>query len=418
MLRVFWAVALATPLFVPLAVQAASLITLDQAIDLALASDPTVKASEAGTSASLANLKQAGRLPNPTIGITAENFGGTGSVSGLRSAEYTLSYGQMIEVGGDRSAREAVASGDLKLANARLATQRLETVQTVRHAYILALASETKLKVVQERASFISEMNRTVRQRSRQGRDSSMVESQARASAAEVAVDLMQAERAVKLSRIQLSTLWNGVDDGFVLDQAFFEKPSFDADALPVDQGYPDLAQYNALKSRATANITLEKARAIPDPEISAGIRRFASGSETAFIVGLSIPFPVYDSNRNNIERAQSERLQADLEEVAARRDINLKLASAVARRDSARAEIEALRADAIPQATQALELARSGYERGAFSYLEIADASRGLNALRERLVGALQTFHENQITIDRLTGRSAITDKGEGYRP
>lgn len=418
MLRVFWAVALATPLFVPLAVQAASLITLDQAIDLALASDPTVKASEAGTSASLANLKQAGRLPNPTIGITAENFGGTGSVSGLRSAEYTLSYGQMIEVGGDRSAREAVASGDLKLANARLATQRLETVQTVRHAYILALASETKLKVVQERASFISEMNRTVRQRSRQGRDSSMVESQARASAAEVAVDLMQAERAVKLSRIQLSTLWNGVDDGFVLDQAFFEKPSFDADALPVDQGYPDLAQYNALKSRATANIALEKARAIPDPEISAGIRRFASGSETAFIVGLSIPFPVYDSNRNNIERAQSERLQADLEEVAARRDINLKLASAVARRDSARAEIEALRADAIPQATQALELARSGYERGAFSYLEIADASRGLNALRERLVGALHTFHENQITIDRLTGRSAITDKGEGYRP
>src|SRR3546814_5850099 len=64
---------------------------------------------------------------NPTIGITAENFGGTGSVSGLRSAEYTLSYGQMIEVGGDRSAREAVASGDLKLANARLATQRLRS---------------------------------------------------------------------------------------------------------------------------------------------------------------------------------------------------------------------------------------------------------------------------------------------------
>src|SRR3546814_7878953 len=88
MLRILWVVALATPLFVPLAAQAASLITLDQAIDLALASDPTVKASEAGTSASLASLKQAGQLPNPTIGITAENFGGTGSVSGLRSAEY------------------------------------------------------------------------------------------------------------------------------------------------------------------------------------------------------------------------------------------------------------------------------------------------------------------------------------------
>src|SRR3546814_13542681 len=105
---------------------------------------------------------------NPTIGITAENFGGTGSVSGLRSAEYTLSYGQMIEVGGDRSAREAVASGDLKLANARLATQRLETVQTVRHAYILALASETKLKVVQERASVISERS----EESRVGKES------------------------------------------------------------------------------------------------------------------------------------------------------------------------------------------------------------------------------------------------------
>lgn len=418
MFRLIRAVVLATPLFAPLAVQAASLVTLEQAIDRALASDPTIRASQAGASASLAGLAQAGRLPNPTIGVTAENFGGTGSVSGLRSAEYTLSYGQMIEIGGDRSAREAVASGDLKLAKARLATQKLETVQAVRQAYILALANETKLKLVQERAGFISQMNRTIRQRSRQGRDSSMVESQARASAAEVAVDLMQAERAVKLSRVQLSTLWNGVDDGFILDRAVFEETTSDANKLPGEQSYPDLAQYEALKSRATANIALEKARAIPDPEISAGIRRFESGSETAFIVGLSIPFPVYDSNRNNIERAQAERLRADLEEVAARRDINLKLASAIVGRDSARAEIEALRTGAIPQARKALELARAGYEQGAFSYLEIVDASRGLNALQERSVAALQAFHENQITIDRLTGQSGITDKDEEYRP
>lgn len=420
MLRSIRAMAFAIPLLTPLAAQAGSLVTAEQAIELALATDPGIKAAEAGTFATQAGLRQADRLPNPVLGITVENFGGTDSFAGRRSAEYTLSYGQTIELGGDRSARKAVAGADIKLANARLAIQRLDIAETVRSGYIQALASEEKLKLARERVAFQAELAKAVRQRMQNGRDSSMVDRQAQASLHEAEVDLMRAERSLRQSRARLAALWNGVDDGFALERGVFDVISSDShtDASLPGFLYPDVAQYEAAKLRADADIDLEKARAVSDVEISGGIRRFESGRETAFVVGLSIPFPVFDSNRNNIERARSERLRADFEGAAARRAIELKLSAAISDHDSARAEIETIRKDVMPQAARALTLARSGYAQGAFSYLQIVDAARSLNALQERLVAALQTFHESQIAIDRLTGRFSETGKNEGYRP
>ena len=75
--------------------------------------------------------------------------------------------------------------------------------------------------------------------------------------------------------------------------------------------------------------------------------------------------------------------------------------------RDNARIEISTLRANVIPQAEEALRLAKSGYDQGAFSYLEVTDASRNLNVVQERLVEALQRYHISETSIARLTGQS-----------
>ena len=277
MLRAIQAAFLSVALFVPVAAKAAELITADHAIVLAINVDPSIKAAEAGADASMAGFRQAERLPNPTVGMEIENFGGSGSVAGLRSAEYTLAYGQTVELGGDRGARKAMASGNVKLANAQLVIQRLDTAKSVRDAYIVALSNEAKLELIRERVRFAQHIIRAVNQRANKGRDSAMAVHQAQASIAQVEADLVQAERNYQQSRMQLASLWNGVDDGFVLDKSAFREPANDVGIVPAvaEQSFPDLELYEALSNRASAGIKLEQARAIPDPEFSGGIRRF-----------------------------------------------------------------------------------------------------------------------------------------------
>src|SRR3546814_19486995 len=66
-----------------------------------------------------AEIDQAGVRPNPTLGVEAENFAGTGGFSVLEQPEVTVTYEQRIERGGKREARLAYASRGLDLAEAQ-----------------------------------------------------------------------------------------------------------------------------------------------------------------------------------------------------------------------------------------------------------------------------------------------------------
>jgi cobalt-zinc-cadmium efflux system outer membrane protein len=76
---------------------------------------------------------------------------------------------------------------------------------------------------------------------------------------------------------------------------------------------------------------------------------------------------------------------------------------------------VRAMEADVIPQAERALTLARAGYDRGAFSYLDVLEAQRALSEARQRRTEALRTFHANKAAFDRLTGRFADALPNEG---
>ncbi|MGA0098771.1 MAG: TolC family protein, partial [Steroidobacteraceae bacterium] len=94
-------------------------LTLQQALDRALADNPTVEAEIARAE----SLRQQGvidKLP-PAWQVTAdfEQFAGTGSLRGLRGAETTIRLGRQFELGGKRASRIA-------LADARVAAQEHE----------------------------------------------------------------------------------------------------------------------------------------------------------------------------------------------------------------------------------------------------------------------------------------------------
>src|SRR5689334_20542601 len=77
-------------------------ITLAQALDAALASNPELAASRYELNAAQARIVQAGKRLNPELTLELENFAGGGANQGTDSLETTLSFSQVVELGGKR----------------------------------------------------------------------------------------------------------------------------------------------------------------------------------------------------------------------------------------------------------------------------------------------------------------------------
>ena len=58
-----------------------------------------------------------------------------------------------------------------------------------------------------------------------------------------------------------------------------------------------------------------------------------------------------------------------------------------------------------LPSAQKAYTQAQDGFDRGAFSFLDLLDAQRTLFDVQESHLEALTSFHETKARLDMLTG-------------
>src|SRR5690606_27029947 len=109
-------------------------VTLKAAIDRTLASNPLLKARESEGDFYRHSIRQADRLPNPQITLSVENAYGT--LDNLESSENTVSIGQLLELGGKRTARRTLAESeyDYSYAESRKSLQQIKAA--VSHAFI------------------------------------------------------------------------------------------------------------------------------------------------------------------------------------------------------------------------------------------------------------------------------------------
>src|SRR5437660_1513548 len=112
-----------------------AVLTLPQALALALLQNPELRAFAWEVRVAEARTLQAGLRPNPELGLDIENVAGTGAFQGGRSAETTLRLSQVIELGGKRARRLRVAALERDLAAWDYETKRVEVLTAVAQAF-------------------------------------------------------------------------------------------------------------------------------------------------------------------------------------------------------------------------------------------------------------------------------------------
>ncbi|MGH7616961.1 MAG: TolC family protein [Gemmatimonadaceae bacterium] len=197
------------------------------------------------------------------------------------------------------------------------------------------------------------------------------------------------------------------------------------ADApLPLPPILPDLPSQTAIDARSdvraarervtSANAGVSSERSMLVRQLGATIGTMQTGRTTSMIAGLSVPLPLLDQNRGEVERARAEREVATFElatqvRVAA---ADIRGAYEAARILTDRAAILARRDSTsfLARADESRCIALGAYREGAVPLFQVIDAARSWADARNTYFATIAAQHESILILLAATGTDLFT--------
>jgi cobalt-zinc-cadmium efflux system outer membrane protein len=398
---------LAAPLAPPVAPASAvgPPLTLAGAIRIALDNNPEIQVARREIDAAQGARIQAGVFPNPTLAAQIED-----PRRDSRTSSVLLS--QPFELGGQRAARIEAAERAFDVARVQLEARQVELRASVTAAFFVTLTTQDRVQLAQSSLELAARGSLAASNRVRAGKVSPLEETRARVAEAGVRLELVQAQGELQTQRQQLGALLGRPALDQTLDGNALTMPGLpsiqDVEArLP---GAPASREAQLQVQRFAALANVERARRIPDITVTAGGQRDQTLGRNQAIVGISIPLPIFDTNRGNIAQAVSRRYQAEDQAAATALRLRSDAATARQRYANALAEVDTLQRDILPGALTAFNAATTGFELGKFAFLDVLDAQRTLLLARAQYLRALAEAHRSVTDIDRLLGDPALS--------
>ena len=387
------------------------LLTLREAVALALAGNPALKTFPYEMQAAEARVVQARLLPNPELQVGVEEFGGSGELSGFDAAETTVQFGQVIELAGKRAKRTRLASLGEELVRWDYASQRLDVIHAVTRTFVEVLAAQDRLDLAEKMFELSRQAQSAVAQRVEAGKDSPVDELRAGVALSHRRIAVRKATNALAMARHRLAATWGGraprfeAASGELCDLS--EPASFDQLSERIFEN-PDVARFKTWEQQRRAALHLEKAKATSDVTVAGGLRRYEATDDEAFVVGVALPIPLFDRNQGGIREAAANLAKVRQQRMAAEIGTLAALSDATGRLSSAFEEVTLLRDGVLPNAQRACEAARQGYREGKFDYLYVLDTQRTLCELQAQLIDVAQAYHQARADAERLAGGAA----------
>lgn len=387
----------------------AGVISLRDAVGLALLQSPDLLAFDAGRRAADARLLQAGRRPNPVVTTHVEDLGTSNRASDVVQPQATVQLSQLVELGGKRAARQRLAGLDRDLASLDYEAARLDVLTRVSEAFLGVLAAQQSVAHTVRARDVALQVRETVAARVQAGVVSPIEETRAGVLLATADIDVDHARRTLDARRQQLATEWGS-------PLALFTSATGDLEALPAIPTRevleasltrnPDLARWTAEVDRRRAALLVARSARVPDVTVSAGYRRFTTLDSNAVVVGVSLPLPWFDRNRDGIRAAEASVDRVQAEARAAELRLVAGLADAYRALATAADEVTTLRTRVVPAARSVFDAVEEGYRLGRFSLMDVLDAQRTFTDSNGRYLQALIAYHHAVATVERLVGQ------------
>lgn len=382
------------------------ILTLRQALALTAINNPELKVFSLETRAAQARQLQAGLWPNPEVEIEAEEVGG--DRKGFDSAEVTIHLSQLIELGDKSQKRERVASFKTDLAGLDYESKRLEIFGEATKAFVRVLKAQEKLELSNELLELSEKSYSAVGKRVDAGKDSPVEKTRASVALANIKISHSKIQRNLKYARKQLASFWGQ-------DKPLFQQAAGSLDSVEQLPPLEDLIdqlklnpQYTRWESeikKSLAVLDMEKAKAIGDITIGAGLQRFNETNDNAFVFGVSIPLRISDRNQGAKQAAVFNLAKSKHEQRAAWLKLQNEFNETYQEFINSYSQATSLKTEVLPGATDMFNAATRAYREGKVDYLNVLDAQRTLFDVRNEYIESLTAYHIARTDIERLIG-------------
>ena len=382
-----------------------SRISLEIAIETALRENPELNAIREKVKVARARIDGIALLGNPEL--ETEFLGGA-------HAEQKLELTKAFELGGQRGHRIRIAKTQLEKVDTELAKASQSVTKSVKIVFYELLLVQEKLKLAKEIVQHNEQMRDIAQTRFETG-DISVTQ----ANLANIHLQSALREAVTLESELQLAQLsLNGLM-GTPLEAARIavgdlgEKASPDTlqkltlDALKTQA----LAHRNDLKSlQLNAQLTeselrLSKAANIPDLSVGALAER--SVGESAFGVKFSIPLPLFNRNRAEINATKAQQ-QVDTAQINnSEKQIVREVMAAFLSLSTTQKMLTFYEGDSLKLLNENIKLTRTAYELGETELLEVILMQNEFIKTRFAYLDALAAYHKALAELEAAVGTS-----------
>ena len=397
------------------AISQTNVLTLDKAIQAALDSSPELQASGARVEAAAGRAYQARKWMNPQLQINADEWPVTGGGRGFADSIQTIGIAQTLPYPGKKSLDRRIGGAGVKLSEAELALRRTEVVRDAKAGFYRVLASERLVEVSTQLVAVAQASAVAARKRVEAGAAAYQEQLRAEVQLVQARTELKEFQRELATARQAFITVLGRPDlIEATLSGAFSEmaKP-----ALTENKGAKFLAEHPSVKaaraSMERAEFEYRRARLEPYPDVTASVSGGKLGETDQGIIqlGFSIPLPVLDSGKGKKDEARANVRVAEAELRTVQQQLLREWADAQKRYRTAAEQVASYREEALPKADEALQLVRTGFEEGKFTFIDLVDTQRTTAEVRLAYQQRLLELNIAEAEVEALM-RPEITEQ------
>jgi outer membrane protein, heavy metal efflux system len=334
---------------------------------------------------------QAGLYPNPKVDLIGDELGDRTGPAGTLSLPQVS---QEIVRGNKLELAKAVALREVDQATLTVVAERYRLLADVRQSYWDVVSLRQRAEVLTE---LIQLADRSIENaekllKAKEGSELDVVQLEVDRERYRAELDATQQSLPAAFRRLAASTGVPDLPEGTVTGRLDQSMPELELQPL---QAYilgvhPLVESARVGVERARAAIRRAEAEPTPNITLTTGYVRQSQNRSNDWMLGASLPVPLWNKNQGNILAARAELGEALNEVGRVQSELSAKITTAFGSYAAAKARVAKYRSTIIPKAERSLQLSQKAYQGGQFEYLRVLQAQRAVAEARLELVRSL----------------------------
>jgi cobalt-zinc-cadmium efflux system outer membrane protein len=395
-----------------LAPEPEGLLSLEDALTLAMMYNPLMSEFAWAIRASEGRVAQAKKWVNPELDVRLWRLSDLDGRVDVDRSRVILS--QEFELGGERGRRVDLAWIECDLLEWDYEAKRLEVVTTVTCAFTDVLGAQRRVESLGRFVDFAERLEGTMQTLVEREVARELELHQLARQLGLARIDLQRAQADLAVSRYALVAAWGSSHPKFTEAAGDLERlgplPGIEL-ILELAANSPAMARREAEVARAQAAIAVAKARRVPDLKVGVGARRTEGTlAGTDYILDLEIPLPIADRRQGEIREAHARASGANAGREATRAATSRGVAEYYYRVLESEAASRTLRDEVLPASRKSFEAHRVGFANQVSSLDDLLDAGRNVARAENDLTAELVSYHQALAALEEIVGEK-LTD-------